>query len=183
MKADKILTIGTILAILAANAIIITLFNKWSKEVLVEKSVKMLEVELGTLKAVKAPETGLALLISKTATKYDIPRPLLSCMLKIESTYNQAAISNTMDYGMAQINIQNIRRFKLDHAKVINSVQYNVDFGAKLLAHYQERYKDLEPRTWACRYNIGTGSLTRLGAACEAYLERLNGCLSAREYL
>ncbi len=125
----------------------------------------------------------LASLITKASTKHNVDRSTLSCILYIESTYDQSKVSNTMDYGIAQINIQNIRRFNLDFAKVLNSTEYNIDFGARLLSHYETLYKPIEQRTWACRYNVGTRSLRIVGGACEAYLERLNACLINGAYL
>ena len=128
--------------------------------------------------------TNISNSISISARKYGLQRSLLSCILKKESNYRNGVISKTKDYGIAQINIKTAKKYKLDLYALTTSATYAIDKAALILSDYERTNRD-ESRTWFCRYNIGYQSLSKpgIGAACERYLSKINGCLKSEVYL
>ena len=126
-------------------------------------------------------QKNLSLKITAAATKYGLDRSILSCVLKIESTYNYKAVSSTRDHGIGQINEATAKGFRIDVKRLTSDRAYSVDRAAYVLAHYMQLKKADEPATWMCRYNVGPGPLTgrNRGANCVAYLERLNPCITS----
>lgn len=119
--------------------------------------------------------------ISAAAIKYKLDRTYLSCLFKIESSYNYKAISSTHDHGIGQINEKTAVMLKMDVQKLTNNLDYSIDRAASMLAYYKWLVSKDEPRTWVCRYNVGPGSLKNKNrsAACEAYLDRFYGCTTS----
>lgn len=109
-------------------------------------------------------------MIVQKSLKHKVSSKLLAAILMQESRYNVAAVNHkTLDFGMAQINIHNIRTMKLDKQKLLTSMEYSVEAGAKILGTYV-RYQKKEPLTWSCRYNTGNRPLNVIKKPCMNYL-------------
>mgnify|MGYP007100052904 CR=1 FL=1 len=117
-------------------------------------------------------------LITMAAQDHKVDRTYLSCLLKIESDYRYKVISSTNDHGIGQINAKTARIFNFNLSRLTTDLEYSIDRAAYMLSYYQWLKKYDEGRTWVCRYNVGSGSLTRgnIAEKCEAYLERFYAC-------
>ena len=117
----------------------------------------------------------LARAIVLSSEAHSVSPKLLSAILASESGYFVGAInSKTRDYGIGQISITNIRTLKLSKKKLLTDIEYSVDASALILSWFQERYAKKEPKTWFCRYNVGTrrikGVIKRI---CVRYVKRV----------
>lgn len=123
--------------------------------------------------------------ITKHALKHKVERSVLSCVLKIESGYRMGLISETFDYGLAQVNIRTIKAFKLDKDKLLTNLEYNVSTAAFILRTYKKAFAFDEPTNWIARYNIGYQSLTKgsVGASYVMYNAKIQKCIKSEEYL
>jgi hypothetical protein len=102
--------------------------------------------------------------------KHKVSSKVLTAILMQESRYNLAAINKTThDFGISQINDHNIRHMKLDKHKLLTSMEYSVEAGARILGTYV-RYQKKEPLTWSCRYNTGNRPLNVIKKPCMNYL-------------
>lgn len=130
-------------------------------------------------------ESQLAGLIASAASKHDLESSRLSCIFKIESNYRMGVISDTQDFGIGQINEVTIKHYKLDKELLLTDSTYAIEATAKLLKQLKTQLKPDFERQWPCAYNIGVSGLLRgrKGAACEAYLEKLNACIISGDYL
>ena len=84
--------------------------------------------------------------------KYKIDLFVYSAILMQESSYNLKAISETGDYGISQINIENIRKMKLDKIKLTTDLKYSLEAGAIILGNFKIQYEKKEKDYWT-RYN------------------------------
>lgn len=108
--------------------------------------------------------------------KYNIPCEIYVAIIAQESMFKVNAFNKkTQDYGIAQINIRNIKAYNIDVKKLLSDVDYSLEQGAMILAWFYKVYGKKEPKTWYCRYNIGTSTLTdkRL-QSCNNYLNKVN---------
>lgn len=130
-------------------------------------------------------ESQLAGLIASAASKHDLESSRLSCIFKIESNYQMGVVSDTQDFGIGQINEVTIEWLKLDKELLLTDSTYAIEATAKLLKQLQLQLKSTYERQWPCAYNIGVSGLLRgrKGAACEAYLTKLNACIISGDYL
>lgn len=100
----------------------------------------------------------LAYHIEAACLEFNIPCELYTAILAQESMFQLDAFNiKTQDYGIAQINIKTIKAYKFDKHLLLTDLRYSIRAGAKVLSWFT-RYKSKESN-WACRYNVGTGSL------------------------
>lgn len=71
-----------------------------------------------------------------------------------ESGYSVSAVSESQDYGLGQININTIRNFRFDRARLLSDVEYSVEASCIVLADFKARYGHRESEYWS-RYNAG----------------------------
>lgn len=118
-------------------------------------------------------------LINEQSAKHSLDPKLLACIFYVESSNRLEAVSHTQDYGIGQVNVATWKQY--DAHKLVTDLRYSVAASAEILSFYKQLAQKDEPRTWACRYHIGGGSLTtkNRGARCELYLEKLNSCMLA----
>lgn len=127
----------------------------------------------------------LPVLMQEAAGEHDLDYSLLSCLFKVESSYRMGVVSDTQDFGIGQINEVTIKHYKLDKELLLTDSTYAINATAKLLKQLKTQLKSDYERQWPCAYNIGVSGLLRgrKGAACEAYLEKLNSCIQSGDYL
>lgn len=70
-------------------------------------------------------------------------------------TTTTVTIYKVVDYGISQININNIKHYKMNIDRLMNDMDYAVDRGVFMLSTFL-KYKDDEPFTWWSRYNAGS---------------------------
>lgn len=104
------------------------------------------------------------------ASTYNIPVSLLSKIWRVESSYSyRATISDTADYGPMQINKITIEHYNLKPT-LVQKPCYSFIQSAKILNDLKSRF----PRTYKCRYNIGTAKMTEKRLTlCKNYTAKL----------
>lgn len=140
---------------------------------------------LAASSGVNSDEAVLSALITKHAKAALIERAILSCVLKVESNYRMGVISDTDDYGIAQINAKTARMYKLDLVELLTNADYSVAAAANILKDYKRAFKPTETNTWVARYNIGYQSLTttNVGGYYVAYNSKVYKCVLSGDYL
>lgn len=135
--------------------------------------------------ALKIDKKVLSNSITKYASKYQVEREILSCVLFVESSYRLNVVSETNDYGIAQINERTIKRYGLNKHLLLTNVEYSVKASAMLLAEYRRQFKPNEINQWIARYNIGYQRLTKpnIGAAYVHYNKKVWSCIHEGKYL
>lgn len=119
----------------------------------------------------------LAAAFTDSAKRHGLSPQLLTAIGGAESSYYVGAINKrTADYGIMQVNAYNIKKMKLSKKKLLTNIEYSVEQGARILAWFKRKYAKAEPKTWYCRYNVGTrplkGSLKRI---CNRYIRTVRG--------
>lgn len=150
-------------------------------------TVAMLALTIAALSAKSAeleriePDSALSGSITKYAKQFNVERDILSCVLYVESRYIVNVISETQDYGAAQVNIKTIKRYNFSINELLTNGDYNVKAAAMVLSDYRIAFRSDEINDWVARYNIGYQSLNRgsIGALYVAYNNKVRACISA----
>ena len=95
----------------------------------------------------------LAHYIHNASIIHDIPWDIFTAILMRESGYRNGVV-NDFDFGIAQININNIRSYKLSFHRVLWDIPYSIDAGAMILSWFKKTYSHKTPRWWV-GYNCG----------------------------
>jgi hypothetical protein len=95
--------------------------------------------------------------ILEASIKHNVPKKLIKAILKHESNLTLNSINKkTKDYGIAQINIRNIKSYKLNKNKLLTNLKYSVDKGVFIMAYFKNRYENELGDKWIAKYNCGT---------------------------
>ena len=98
--------------------------------------------------------TRLAMEIDIAADMYKVPANVLAAICRVESSYILEAVNKrSNDFGLMQVNMFNIRAYKLDKYKLTTDMAYAVQNGAMIFSWFYRRYS-LEHSIQ--RYNGGT---------------------------
>lgn len=96
----------------------------------------------------------LAKIINQKADEYLVPANVLAGLFRVESTYIlNSTNKKSNDYGIGQINIFNIKAYKLDKALLLNDLEYSIDKSFMVFKWFYVRYPLEEA---VKRYNCGT---------------------------
>lgn len=101
--------------------------------------------------------------VRQICEKYGVPFDLVIAMMKVESNFNEKAVSRTNDYGVMQIN-------QVNHANLRKQLgvtdfldfEQNVECGCYLLSDLIKRYGDTSAALMC--YNNGEGGAKKLWA-------------------
>lgn len=100
--------------------------------------------------------TRLAMEIDIAADMYKVPANVLAAICRVESSYILGAVNKrSNDYGLMQVNMFNIKAYKLDRHKLTTDMAYAVQNGAMIFSWFYRRYS-LDHSIQ--RYNGGTGA-------------------------
>jgi soluble lytic murein transglycosylase-like protein len=100
---------------------------------------------------------------------------LILAILWTESRNCSITEGPTNDMGCFQISPHYAKAKGLNPAKLKTNSRYNTDAAIELLKYLKLRYGRKEPKTWFCRYNVGTGPMTGNKAKnCIKYLNALH---------
>ena len=130
-----------------------------------------------------AADTRLAGFITKYAKEYKVEREVLSCVLKVESSYKLNVVSNTKDYGISQINEKTAYLYSFSLNRLTTDLGYSVMAGAIVLSDYRRVFRDEEIVNWVGRYNIGYQALPVAGTPYQNYANKVAACIKSGEYL
>ena len=111
--------------------------------------------------------------------KHRIPTKVFKAMLKIESNFNLNKVNKkTKDYGIAQINIRNIKHFKLNKLRLTTDLDYSLDNGAKIASYFFKRYNGTLGYKWVAKYNCGTKIKCENTKASKKYLVKVYAAMN-----
>ncbi|HEY3836952.1 MAG TPA: lytic transglycosylase domain-containing protein [Bryobacteraceae bacterium] len=111
-----------------------------------------------TVAAVAVPlSSNLADMIDQIATAYGVEGPLVHSVIRAESNYNAAAISNKGALGMMQLIPSTARRFGVQNPF---DPKQNVEGGVRYLRFLLDYYKNDYQKAIAA-YNAGEGAVDR----------------------
>lgn len=109
--------------------------------------------------------------IANIANHYGLDKTLLLGIVKQESAYCRFKLNKiTGDAGCMQIHKGNIKAHGWNKSVIMNHDAANIVAGALVLLDFRKEFKAKEPRTWACRYNIGYRNMP---AQCLTYLNKI----------
>lgn len=148
-----------------------------ANEIKVNSVVSKVEKQIAAArgKATKG-DRFLATKIVKVSNEYNINPHLYTAILAHESMFRLDAVNAVShDYGIAQINIKNIRRMQLDLDLILTDLEYSLRAGAQVLSHMRKNFSAHET-SYACRYNVGTAKVLspKLKAVCVQYMSKIN---------
>jgi len=113
-------------------------------------------------------------LADKAAKKYGLDPKLVKAIIAHESWNCKVMVGETGDIGCMQIKPSTALAMNMDIVRLQTDRAYSIEQGARVLAWFKRTYGRKEPRTWYCRYNVGTGTLEgRLGQLCAKYIHRV----------
>lgn len=86
--------------------------------------------------------------------KHEIDPLVYLGVLGVESNFKLNKINQrSKDYGIAQVNWRNVRKFKMNRRRLTTDLKYSVESGAKILSWFQKNYA--HESKWFVRYNCG----------------------------
>lgn len=100
----------------------------------------------------------IAAAINQASLKYDVPWPLVTAVVKVESNFKTTARSNMGARGLMQLIRSTARYLKV---KDSFDVTQNIDGGTRYLKELLERY-DNQTHLAVAAYNAGPGRVDRL---------------------
>lgn len=110
-------------------------------------------------------------LFTKVGAARNVPANLLRAIAHVESGFNPGAVSASNDYGIMQVNADNLRAYDID-ASLWLDPETSIDTGAHVIVDLQrELGAKLNPFNLAMAYNVGPDLQPR--AAGEAYAVRV----------
>lgn len=122
---------------------------------------------------------ALAESIHKHSKDHKIDPGLVAAILAVESMYDHKAYNKrSKDYGIAQINIKTVSRYKLDKKKLLSDIDYTIESGIKVLSYFHKRYSHKE-KNWFVRYNVGTAKNATKSKAARQYHKLVTDYLPA----
>ena len=90
--------------------------------------------------------------ILKYSRERDLDPALVVAIMYQESHFKLNIVSRTHDYCLMQINISNIKSYKLSAKKLLSNHDYCVDWGTRILVLFKNLYAGKESLWWS-RYN------------------------------
>jgi soluble lytic murein transglycosylase-like protein len=119
-------------------------------------------------------------LVLEVASKYKLDPLLLKAIVVVESSGKLDAYNaKTRDYGLMQINSTTAAGMGLNKDCLMRNARYSLEAGAKVLTYMRDRFASKESR-WLCRYNVGTGVISKYSEAglardarCRAYYAKV----------
>ena len=108
-------------------------------------------------------------IVERAAMEHEIDPLLVHSMIKVESNYNQYAISNKGAEGLMQLIPATARRFGVRNSF---DAEANIKAGVKYLRYLKDRFKD--DRLALAAYNAGEGAVEKYNWMIPPYAETQN---------
>jgi soluble lytic murein transglycosylase-like protein len=118
-------------------------------------------------------------LILTLSMHHKIEVSLILAIIKVESNNGQALVGHnkngTKDFGYMQVNEINLTK---EESKFLQkNIDYGIIKGVSILADYKKRF----PRTYVCRYNIGSAPiLGKRIEKCKNYLKKIRRAIASQ---
>lgn len=138
-------------------------------------TVKMLELQLKQKQPAKQfsfqNKQALEKFIAQIAKYYSLDKQLLMGIVRQESAYCKFKLNKvTGDSGCMQIHSSNIKAYGWNRSTLMKHDAANIVAGAIILTDFKKNFASKEPKTWACRYNIGYRNMP---GQCISYLNKI----------
>jgi soluble lytic murein transglycosylase-like protein len=112
------------------------------------------------------------------SAKYNIDPKIVNAFFFVESKHNVAAANKrTRDYGIAQINIRNIKRLGLNKERLLRDPYYSIEQGIKIIVYFKNRYEAKLGYTWVAKYNCGVKPGCEKTKKSKKYIKKLYASL------
>ncbi|MEO8026171.1 MAG: lytic transglycosylase domain-containing protein [Bryobacteraceae bacterium] len=121
-----------------------------------------------TTSELSGSKSGIHQLVEDAAARHDVDPLLVHSVIKVESNYNQYAISNKGAVGLMQLMPATGRQYGAQNSF---DARQNIEAGVKYLKHLQDLYKD--DRLALAAYNAGEGAVAKYKGV-PAYAETQN---------
>lgn len=96
-------------------------------------------------------------LIRIYASKYHVDPMLIAAIYNVESAYKLNTINHiTADYGIGQVNQNNINKLKLDRDRLLEDLDYSIEQSIKIFSWFDKTYRSKGLKVVIGRYNCGT---------------------------
>lgn len=109
---------------------------------------------------------AIDVLIVKHSQHFNLDPQLVRAIIKVESNFNNNAVSHTKDYGLMQVNEKTAKLFGLSIDKIKKNKDYAVYCGTFYLSYLRYKYSHKDKYWWA-RYHSSTPHLK------EKYIRRI----------
>jgi hypothetical protein len=117
-------------------------------------------------------------IIRLVSKEYNIDHNLVSAVFYVESKHKvNAANKRTKDFGIAQINIRNIKRLGLSKEKLLNDTYYSVEQGVKILVWFKNKYEPELGNNWVGKYNCGVRKGCEKSKRSKKYIAKIYALL------
>jgi soluble lytic murein transglycosylase-like protein len=118
------------------------------------------------------------IIISKSR-KHNIDYKMVLAIFQVESNLDIKAYNKrTKDYGIAQINIRNIKKLNLNAKKLITDPEYSVEEGIKLLNFFKDKYETKLGHKWIAKYNCGMRNRCENTKKSKIYIKKVYKIIS-----
>lgn len=116
-------------------------------------------------------KAALEKFMADIAKYYGLDKELLVGIVRQESAYCRFKLNKTTgDAGCMQIHKGNIKARGWNRSVIMNHDAASIVAGALVLLDFKKAFKAKEPKTWACRYNIGYRNMP---GQCISYLNKI----------
>lgn len=116
-------------------------------------------------------KAALEKFITGIANYYGLDKELLIGIVRQESAYCRFKLNKvTGDSGCMQIHKATIKAYGWNKSVIMNHDAANIVAGALVLLDFKKAFVAKEPKTWACRYNIGYRNMPH---QCITYLNKI----------
>ncbi len=157
--------------------------NQWLKTVVKQFDVQMPHVTYTTLKQTSTnlrqagtnsklrqfgKQSNLNQLITRSATRYNVPRTLIKAVIRTESAFNRRAVSKDDARGLMQVIPSTARSMGVNPKHLFNPA-VAIDTGTRYLAMQLREFRSLDLALAA--YNAGPGAVKKYGNKVPPYKE------------
>lgn len=117
----------------------------------------------------------ISYLIDLVAREHDLDPKLFAAIIAQESAFKRRAKrcddgkKRNCDFGLGQINVQWVRKWKLDKKRLLTDPEYNLRIAARLLRDALDSYGDREPKNAYSRYH---NPAKKFRVAYEAHIQK-----------
>lgn len=94
-------------------------------------------------------------LVAKHSKHFNLDKQLVMSIIKVESNFNNDAVSHTNDYGLMQINKNTAKVFGFSIPRIKKDKDYAIYCGTFYLSYLRSKYSHKDKYWWA-RYHSST---------------------------
>lgn len=121
----------------------------------------------------KVESAKIAEVLSTLGAKYNVNPYVFAGILMVESGYELSSVNTeSKDYGIAQINKNNVRNMKLNKKLLLTDHYYSIESGILVFKYFLDKYKNYSVAVM--RYNCGNRRSCTKTDKAKTYLRLVN---------